>query len=106
MTGNILNIQYSVTDKVQKTISGILALLPNPCTTKPCLPGLALVIIGDDNVNYYLTRNDRFNIQDSGESNTMPGDKVIARGEIKRKQDIEGNTFTTIEFSLLRKVKT
>lgn len=97
-----------MTGKAPKTITGTLALLPNPCTTKPCLPGMALAIIADDSVRYFLTRNGGFYMLDSGESDKLPtpGDHVIASGDVQEKHDIDGNTFTTIEITALRQAKT
>ena len=95
-------------DQTPKTITGTVALLPNPCTTKPCLPGMALAVIANDGVRYFLTKDGGFYMQDSGESKQMPapGDKVVARGDVQEKLDITGNTFTTIEVTTLRQTNT
>ena len=95
-------------DQAPKTITGTLALLPNPCTTKPCLPGMAFAVIADDSVQYFLTRDGGFYILGSGESKNMPtpGDKVVASGDVQEKHDVAGNIFTTIEITALRQAKT
>lgn len=93
-----------MTDQAPKTITGTLALLPNPCTTKPCLPGMAFAVIADDSVQYFLTKGGGFYMLGSGESNKMPapGDKVVASGDVQERRDIAGNIFTTIELTTLR----
>jgi len=93
-------------DQAPKAITGTLALLPNPCTTKPCLPGMALAVIANDGVQYFLTKDGGFYMQDSGESKQMPapGDRVVARGDVQEKLDITGHKFTTIEVTTLQQV--
>jgi hypothetical protein len=97
-----------MTDQAPKTITGTLTLLPNPCTTKPCLPGMAFAVIADDSVRYFLTRDGGFYMLNSGASKNIPapGDKVVASGDVQEKQDIAGNIFTTIEITALRQAKT
>jgi hypothetical protein len=95
-------------DQTPKTITGTVALLPNPCTTKPCLPGMALAVIANDSVRYFLIKDSGFYMQDSGESKQMPasGNKVVARGDVQEKLDITGNNFKTIEVTTLPQAKT
>lgn len=97
-----------MTGQARKTIAGTLALLPNPCTTKPCLPGLALAVIAEDSERYFLTKAGGFYIQDYGEDSDLPapGDKVLATGDVRESRDIAGNTFSTIELTALREAHT
>jgi hypothetical protein len=81
-----------------KEMTGKLELLPNPCTTKPCLPGLAFAVVGDDRVPYFLTRNGRFcmqNVQDL----PSPGERVVVVGDRQEQKDVNGNSFKTIEIT-------
>lgn len=87
-----------------QTITGTLTVLPNPCTTRPCLPGTALAVVGDNNVRYFLTRGGRFYAGETSEENGMPapGEPVVASGSVQEQHDIAGNTFTTIEVATLQ----
>ena len=84
----------------QRTIKGTLVLLPNPCTSKPCLPGMAFAV-NADGVPYFLVKNDRFYMHGSSETNNLPnpGETVVASGVVREKHDVAGNPFTTIETS-------
>lgn len=87
-----------------KTLTGTLSLEPNPCTTKPCLPGIAFALVTDDGVRYFLTRRGGFIMPSSAESNSLPapGDKVVAGGSVQEEHDIAGNIFRTLEVTTLR----
>jgi hypothetical protein len=80
--------------------TGKLELVPNPCTTKPCLPGLAFAVIAD-RVPHFLTRNGRFYMQNAADL-PSPGETVVAAGVVHEQKDVNGNTFKTIEFTSLR----
>ncbi len=85
----------------EQTIEGTLTLLPNPCTTKPCLPGLAFAVMADDGAPYFLAKNDGFymhGVPDMPE----PGDKVVATGSVQEKRDVTGKAFKAIELTALR----
>jgi hypothetical protein len=96
-----------MTGQTAKTINGTLTLLPNPCTTQPCLPGMAFAVLGDDSVQYFLTRDGGFYMLGSGESNNLPepGEPVVASGDVQEQHDIAGKAFKTIELTSLRKSK-
>jgi hypothetical protein len=93
-----------MSEQTSKTIKGTLVLLPNPCTSKPCLPGMAFAV-NADSVSYFLVRNDRFYMQGSSEMNKLPnpGETVVASGVVQEKHDVAGKPFTTIEASSLRR---
>lgn len=84
-------------------ITGMLTLLPTPCTTTPCLPGMALVVVAGDGAQYFLTKNGGY-LQDlaGGQSMSQPGDKVIVSGTTQDQRDTAGNAFTIIEFVNLK----
>jgi hypothetical protein len=76
----------------------------NPCTTKPCLPGMAYAVrVGD--ADYYLTVDGRW-FSDSRSWNGYtpePGDPVAVSGEVRDQRDVLGNPFHTIEVAALER---
>ena len=85
-------------------ITGKLELLPNPCTTKPCLPGLAFAVVADDRVPHFLTRDGRFVMHSAGDL-PSPGEKVVVVGDVHEQQDVNGKTFKSIELRTVRPVQ-
>ncbi len=75
-------------------ITGKLELLPNPCTTKPCLPGLAFAVVADG-VPYFLSSNGGFVMHNAD----LPpaGETVVAVGVVLEAMDVNGNPFKTIK---------
>ena len=88
-----------MTEEATKTI-GKLELVPNPCTTKPCLPGLAFAVIVDDRVPYFLTRDGRFLMQNAVDL-PLPGERVVAVGHVCDRKDVNNNAFKTVEYTSL-----
>jgi hypothetical protein len=88
-----------MTEEASKT-TGKLELVPNPCTTRPCLPGLAFAVIVDDRVPYFLTRDGRFLMQNAIDL-PSPGERVVAVGHVSNQRDVNNNAFKTIEFTSL-----
>ena len=88
-----------MTEKATKT-TGKLELVPNPCTTKPCLPGLALAVVVDDRVPYFFTRNGRLQMQNAVDL-PSPGERVVAVGQVTDQKDVNDNVFKTLEFTSL-----
>ena len=88
-----------MTAQTSKTITGALVLLSNPCTSKPCLPGMAFAITADDNAIYFLVKQGQFFMPGSGKIEDMPepGERIIASGTVHESHDIAGNLFKTIE---------
>jgi len=87
-----------------ESITGHYALAPNPCTTKPCLPGMAYAV----NVNgsdYFLTVGGRWFSQNRSWDGYMAelGDTVIVTGEVSERKDIRQEAFLTIEVSSFRR---
>jgi hypothetical protein len=81
-------------------LTGKLDLVPNPCTTQPCLPGLAFAVIVDDRVPYFLTRDGRFLMQNAADL-LSPGESVVAVGHVSDQKDVNNNAFKTLEFTSL-----
>ena len=87
----------------QQTITGTLTLVPNPCTTRPCLPGMAFaVVVG--HTPYFLAKNGKLCMNDYawGPSAPRPGAQVTATGAVEEKHDINDCLFRTIEVASLR----
>ena len=81
-------------------ITGKLELLPNPCTTKPCLPALAFAVVDEDRVAHFLSRDGRFVLHNAADL-PSPGERVVAVGEVEEQQDVNGKTFKRIHFTNL-----
>ena len=92
-----------MTDRATK-ITGKLELVPNPCTTKPCLPGLAFAVVVDDRVPYFLTNDGRFQMQNAVNL-PSPGEIVVAVGRVDDQKDVNDNAFKTLEFTSLTRAK-
>ena len=86
------------------TITGKLELVPNPCTTRPCLPGLAHAVVVDDRVPYFLTSDGRFRMQNAVDL-PPPGERVVAVGQVRDQKDVNDNAFKTLEFSSLARAE-
>ena len=80
--------------------TGKLELVPNPCTTKPCLPGLAFAVVANG-VPYFLTRNGRFYMQNETDL-PSPGGIFVVAGKVRDQKDVNGNAFKTVELTSLR----
>jgi hypothetical protein len=88
-----------MTEEATKT-TGKLELVPNPCTTRPCLPGLAFAVVVDDRVPYFLTRDGRLQMQNAVDL-PSPGERVVAVGCVRDQKDVNGNAFKILEFTSL-----
>jgi hypothetical protein len=84
-------------DKPQ-AITGVFTLVPNPCTTRPCLPGMAwAVVVGD--TPYFLAKDGKLCRQNDAwdGSAPAPGALVTATGTVKEEYDINHCLFRTLE---------
>ena len=74
------------------TITGRYALVPNPYTTEPCLPGMAYAIESGGQC-FFLTLGGRWSDQGHAWKGWMPalGDAVSATGGIRQQIDIRVN---------------
>ncbi len=88
----------TIGNKEIESITGYYRIIENPCTTVPCLPGLAYAVIAN-NVRYYLTVNDHLQTMPRSWGDYTPSinDLVTVKGYKREKKDISGNTFHTIE---------
>lgn len=80
------------------TVTGRYSYIGNPCTTEPCLPGMAYAVLANDKY-YYITVDDRwFSDNRSWDGYTPePGDLVTITGYLQQKSDIFGKVFYTLE---------
>jgi hypothetical protein len=88
----------------RQTLVGTLTLVPNPCTTRPCVPGMAFaVIVGD--TPYFLTKDGRLCMSNYAWAPTAPtlGAQVTATGVVAENSDVNDCLFRVIEFTSLRR---
>jgi hypothetical protein len=83
--------------------TGKLELLPNPCTTKPCLPGLALAVVTTEGASHFLTRDGKFYMHSNAVDTPSPGEMVVAVGFVQERQDVYGKSFKTIDVQSLER---
>ena len=86
-----------------ETITGFYCYIENPCTTDPCLPGMACAVKVKEKY-YYLTVNDLWFSENRSWAKYIPklNDLVTVDGFVREKQDIFGNPFRTIEIVSLK----
>jgi len=85
------------------TITGRYSCVPNPCTTDPCLPGMAYAVLADDTCYYITIGGYWFSENRSwGAYTPEPGDPVTVTGRLQEQEDVSGNLFYTIEAVSLR----
>ena len=84
-------------EKIQ-TITGYYSVVENPCTTRPCLPGLAYAVLANGK-RYYITLNDRLLFENRSWANYTPNvnDLVSVKGYLRQKRDIYNQEYLTIE---------
>ena len=88
------------------TITGRYSYIGNPCTTKPCLPGMAYALEANDQY-YYLTIDDYCFSENRSWDGYAPelNDLVKVSGYLGKKKDVFGKTFCTIEVASLLPAK-
>lgn len=79
------------------TLTGTYTLLANPCSTKPCLPGLAYAVVADNAYFPTLHGNLLVATHSWGAFTPQPGDKVAITGIVQYKNDAFGKPFRIIE---------
>ncbi len=79
-------------------ITGIYDVIGNPCLTNPCVPGVVSIVTSND-TNYVLTQKDIWFQGDfswKGYS-PIPGDMVMAKGIITKRNNINRKEYLTLE---------
>lgn len=84
------------------TITGRYAFVPNPCTTEPCLPGMAYAMESGGKC-FFLTVGGRWSDQARAWQGWIPavGDAISVTGTVRQQLDIRGNPFFTLEVESL-----
>lgn len=79
-------------------IKGIYTLVPNPCVTQPCLPGMAGAVKMGKTI-YYLLKDDHFTDDGFfwGDVSPQHGDTLIIKGVPGTMTDIKGEEFKVIK---------
>lgn len=88
----------------QSEFTGRLAYLGNPCTTEPCLPGMAFAVMVES-TPYYLTSEGAW-LDDTRAWDgytPAPGDKVTVIGRVIERRDVRGDPFLELEVASLRR---
>lgn len=88
------------------TIKGAYSYASNPCTTKPCLPGMVYSVLADG-AYYYITVQDNFVFEDRSYQGYKPelGAPVEVTGYLSSDRDIFGRVFFKIELISLKPAK-
>ncbi len=93
-------------DEKPGTLTGQYAFIGNPCTTEPCLPGMAYAVqvAGTD---YFITVEDRWFSENRAWEDYSPevGDWVTVSGTLREKVDVFGKPYYTIEVLSLKPAK-
>lgn len=91
-------------DKTLTTLTGQYCLVGNPCTTEPCLPGMASAILAGG-VYYFLRAHDRWISENSGDWDDYrprAHDRVTVIGYTQKRKDVFGNPFYAIDVVSLK----
>ncbi len=90
-------------DEATTTLTGRYAFVPNPCTTQPCLPGMAFAVECAGQC-FLLTQSGRWSDHPWISQGWSPavGNSVSVTGRVTQHTDIRGDSFFTIEVEALR----
>lgn len=97
-------MNHEVPDPAPATARGTLVLAPNPCTTEPCLPAMALAIdVGGELC--FITRQGAWLTDASalGASWLAVGEVIVASGTIADAADVHGDIFRAIEITSIER---
>ena len=86
------------------TISGEFCYTENPCTTRPCLPGMVYAV-RVQSTYYYLSVQGHFVSENLSWKGYTPqiGDMVTAAGYLSCYEDLLGKSYLKIELTALQK---
>lgn len=102
MKSNILSYLLFMTFSKPKedvhTFTGVYSYVSNPCTTKPCLPGMVLAVQADCTYYYLAVQGNLIfkNLSWEGYA-PEPGAIVTVAGYLSKHEDIHGDKFFEIE---------
>ena len=93
----------NVPDSPVITAQGPLVLAPNPCTTQPCLPGMALAIdVGNELCFITCQGSWQADISALGTPGLTVGQVVVAKGTRNDITDVRGEVFHAIEVNSIK----
>lgn len=97
-----------ISPKPLTTITGKYLAVGNPCTTRPCLPGIVYAV-SVDHTYYYLTVEGTWLWVPEGNRSwdgytPEEGDFVTVTGYVNKRKDISGRPFYEIEVVSLKPV--
>lgn len=82
----------------RQTVAGRWAFVPEPCTTWPCLPGMAWALQADDGRLLIVTTGGRWSDRPpAGRAPPQPGERVVLEGCASARTDVNGRPFGVIE---------
>ena len=86
------------------TVRGPLVLAPSPCTTRPCLPGMALAVDAGGEL-CFITRQGAvlFGTSALGSPGLAIGQAVVANGTMSEIPDVRGEVFRALEITSIRR---
>jgi hypothetical protein len=88
------------------TTTGRYAYTGNPCTTDPCLPGMAYAVLANERLCYLTVDGNWFDENRSWAGYTPEvGDLVAVRGYLAEKKDIFGEPYCVIEVASVEPAK-
>ncbi len=81
-----------------QVISGRYVFVPNPCITKPCLPGMAFAVESGGELLFIAIGGQWSSEPRSwGDYRPQAGDRVIVSGQVHTCVDTNGQPFRVIE---------
>lgn len=92
-------------DEQATTLTGRYVLMPNPCTTEPCLPGMAPALESAGR-HFFMTAGGRLLDKPAERWAWQPqyGDTIAVTGRTGQQVDIHGKAFATIEVESLTQI--
>lgn len=91
-----------MTSDALQAITGKYVFLPNPCTTEPCLPGMAYAVRSATQCVFLTTAGRWLDTAIAWQEWTpQVGDAVTAVGQVRQGTDVRGLPFLTMEVESL-----
>ena len=91
-----------------RTVQGRCVFVPNPCTTQPCLPGMAHALLADDGELWFITRGGQWSDQPPrvGARTLHVGERLVLTGEASERSDAFGRPYRLIEAASVERAGT
>ena len=90
---------FVMESRERTTITGEYSIVPNPCTTDPCLPGVVYAVLMDNTYHLTIEGHWLWGGENPSWDGYTPGlgDLVTVTGYVSEEMDIFGNSFYNIE---------